>query len=319
MFKFLLLPLLFITNFAFASELRIIVSSTDDSYYINAQVFGKYYSKYLPEHPNIIIEPIPGAAGYVAANYLYNIAPRDGSVIGALPKIILFGGIVKPEQVKYDIFKMNWIGSTDDGRKDSIFLWSTSPVFKYNFIVGSEAAFAGSAAPFINFILHENFKIINGYPTPGANRLALERGEVEAVIYNLAGIKAQKPHWIFSNSGIYPLLQYGNGNNRYSEYPNVPTVYEYLTDSSDKELLSIYEQMFTFLRLFIAPPNVSKKRMEELINAFNQTISDPEYKEECLKLNIQLNPIYHQEISTIISSLKNINPDIIKTLNDIWK
>ena len=302
----------FISLAAAASELKIIVPSNDDSYSINARILSNHLGKYLPENPTITIQAMPGAASLVAANYLYNIAPRDGSVIGIVYKEIPFVGLLGGDGVQFDPNQFNWIGSVADGRKDAVVLWANEPKFRSDFVIGAEGATSGNMAFFVNKMLGTNFKIVGGYPTTGANRLALERKEVDAVIYSLIGIKAQKPNWLQSGSGIYPTLQFGNGTARLSEYKEVPTLAEYITSDEDKQLLHAFESQFIMLRPFVAPPRVPKSRIDELRNAFLKVMVDIEYVEDARRANIDISAISGTDMETMIKT-----PMDIKTLNSL--
>jgi hypothetical protein len=307
----------FISLAAAAAELKIITPSNDDSYNINARILSKHLGKYLPDNPTITIQAMPGAASLVATNYLYNIAPRDGSVIGIVYKEIPFVGLLGGEGVQFDPNQFNWIGSVADGRKDAVILWANEPKFRSDFVVGAEGATSGNMALFVNRMLGTNFKIVGGYPTTGANRLALERKEVDAVIYSLIGIKTQKPNWLQSGSGIYPTLQFGNGTSRLPEYKEIPTLAEYVTDDKDRKLLHAFESQFIMLRPFVAPPGVPKAKVEELRNAFSKTMNDVEYMEDARKANIDINMIDGIEMESIVKM--HVDVETLNNLKQIYK
>jgi len=307
----------FISLAAAAAELKIITPSNDDSYNINARILSRHLGKYLPYNPTITIQSMPGAASLVAANYLYNIAPRDGSVIGIVYKEIPFVGLLGGEGVQFDPNHFNWIGSVADGRKDAVILWANEPKFRSDFVVGAEGATSGNMALFVNRMLGTNFKIVGGYPTTGANRLALERKEVDGVIYSLIGIKTQKPNWLQSGSGIYPTLQFGNGTARLPEYKEVPALVEYVTDDKDRKLLHAFESQFIMLRPFVAPPGVPKARIDELRNAFSKAMVDAEYVEDARRANIDINAISGADMETMIKTPVNI--ETLNSLKQIYK
>ena len=307
----------FISLAAAAAELKIITPSNDDSYNTNARILSRHLGKYLPNNPTITIQAMPGAASLVATNYLYNIAPRDGSVIGIVYKEIPFVGLLGGEGVQFDPNQFNWIGSVADGRKDAVILWSNEPKFRSDFVVGAEGATSGNMALFVNKMLGTNFKIVGGYPTSGANRLALERKEVDAVIYNLIGIKTQKSNWLKPNSGIYASLQLGNGAVRLPEYKDIPTLAEYITDDKDRKLLHAFESQFIMLRPFVAPPGVPKSRIDELRNAFSKTMVDAEFIEDARRANIDINVISGVEMESIVKI--PVDSETLISLRQIYK
>lgn len=316
MLRYLLTLCLLATPLA-AQELKIIVPSADDSYTLNARVIGKYYARYLPERPAVIIQTIPGAASLVSANHLYNIAPIDGNTIGTFYKEIPFVGLLQKENVRFDPAKFNWIGSIVDGRKDTVILWSRQPNFTPGMIVGSEGV--GNVAYFVDSLMRTNFKHVTGYASTGMARLAVDKKEIDAGFWSLVGIKAQKPEWLKSGSGVYPVLQLGNGKLRHPEYPNVPTVADYITEQKDIELLRAFESQFVLVRPFVAPPGVSPERVKQLRDAFDKAVKDPEYLADAAKANLEVTPITGEEAQKIIDLTSRTNPSIINMLKEIYK
>ena len=317
--KKILLFLAFLLNcsLTYADNLSIITPSPDDSYTINARILAKYLTKHLPNHPDVIIQPMPGAQSLVAANWLYNIAPRDGSVIATLQKEIPFDGLLGGKGVQFDQTKFTWLGSTSDGRKDAVMLWANEPNFRDDFIVGAESPTAGNMAVFLNKVMGTKFKIVTGYQTTGANRLAFERKETDAVIYSLAGIKTQKPDWLNPDSLIKPFLQFGNGKNRLPEYSDIPTLEEKV-DSNYYLLIEAFETQFILLRPFLAPPNLPADKITELRRGLEAAAYDSEYIAEAKKARIDVNFIEGERAEMIVDFQSRTDPKIINQLKEIY-
>ena len=299
-----------------ASELKIIVPGTNNSYFLNAQLLAPYLSKYLPEKPKIKFQSIPGAGSLIAANYLYNVAPKDGSTIGIVYKAIPLVGVLKPRNTKFDPEKFVWLGSTADGRKDAVIMWSNrsenyGDFMKKEIIVGAESQSSADSSMLIRDATGLKMKIISGYPSTGANRLAFERKEVDSVVYSLIGIKSRKPKWLKPESGIKALVQFGNGKVRHPEYPNVPTVFELTKDPKYIKILKVFESQFVLLRPFIAPPGVPAKRAAELREAFRKAVNDPGFKKTMSDRGIPLDPIYWEEAQKIALGVANSPKEIL--------
>jgi ABC-type amino acid transport substrate-binding protein len=321
MFRSLLIALTLFTGVAQAeTQLKVIVPSENDTYSINARVLSRFISKYLPEQPSVVIQTMPGAASLIATNHLYNVAPKDGNTIGAIYKDIPMVGVLGGENIRFDVKKFNWIGSNADGRKDAVIVWANTR--NKSLLVGSENYPGISLAFFVRDIGKQDYKIITGYANPGLARLALEQKEVDAVIYNLLGIKTQKPNWLKEDSGIYPVLQFGNGPNRHPDFRGVQTLHEMVQSDQDQKILEIVEASLATLRPFVAPPNVPEKRVAELREAFNKAVRDPEYLDEAKKMNFEVNPIEWQEFNTLIYKISNIDEKTIerlKSFNEVKK
>lgn len=314
-----LLFFLMLSASAHAQELKIVVPSNSDSYSINARIVARHISKYLPRNPTVVIQEVPGAYSVVAANYLYEVAPRDGNTIGTFYKNIPLMGALGGPSVKYDASKFTWLGSTADGREDAVILWSnkSGPVERYQteeLIVGSENIVAGDATLLVRDMLRIRMKLIAGYANSSTARLALERKEIDAAVYSLIGIKTAKPDWLKPESEIKPILQFGNGTSRHKDYPNIPTLAEY---TNQKELLSVYEKQFILLRPFVAPPDIPLVRRHELRHAIARVVEDQEFLAEAKKANIDVKFIGWQEAQRIVNETVGASEQTLQKIRDM--
>lgn len=305
---------------ATAQELRIITPSPADGYNINARMLAPYIAKYLPEKPTPIIQVVPGAFSLVAANHMYNVAPRDGNTIATVYKHIPFVGVLGGSSVMFDPSKFAWIGSSADGRRDAVILWTNRSESLEHFmskelVLGAESGVSSSDSKFIKQSIGLNIKHVFGY-VPSGSRLALERKEIDAVIFSLIGTKTQT-QWTKPDSGIRALIQLGNGNNRHPDYSNVPTLAELLKNEKDRQILDIFETQYILLRPFIAPPNVPKTRIKELREAFVKAVNDNGYIEEAAKANIEINLITGEQAEIIVSALANASPEILEEIRNL--
>jgi tripartite-type tricarboxylate transporter receptor subunit TctC len=297
MFKwFLTVFLLFIIP-AKADVLTIILPVSEDSHAINARIFSKYLQKHIPSHPQIEFKVIPGAASVVAANYIYNIAPKDGNTIGVFYKNIPLVGSIGGPNINFDATKFTWLGSTADGRKDAVLVMSNK---KYDgeLIIGSDNVLVGDPIDILKKIW--NIKEVRGYKSQSEIRLALERGEIDAMINSMIGIKTTKPEWLTPESKIKPILQFGNGNNRHQNFQNIPTLSEKLID---KKELKKFENQYILLRPYVAPPNIPKEKASELRRAFSEAAQDKDYIEEASKAGIDVNLIDWKEAQSIVEPI----------------
>ena len=315
----IVIALLFLTTSTLAAELKIVVPSASDGYALNARVFGKYLSKYLPEKPTVVLQEVPGAFSLSAANYLYKVAPKDGTVIGTFYRNIPFLGAIGGTNVNYDARKFTWIGSTADGRQDAYMLWSNKPgpIERYRneeLVIGSENITTANPVVLLRDITKIRVKEVSGYNNPSTARLAVDRNEVDAVIYGLIGIKSGKSEWLKSDSKVFPLIQFGNGRIRHKDYPMVPTLEEYV---EDKTILNVYESQNILIRPFVAPPGISPTRAKELREAFGKAVVDPDFIEEANKTKIEVNPIYWKESENIVDAAYNAPEFALNFLRDM--
>ena len=294
-----------------AQDLTIIVSSESDGQTTNARIFGKYMAKHTSPETVSIIKVVPGAAGVNSANYLYNIAAKDGNTIGIILKNIPIVGAIGGSNIQYDARKFFWLGSVADGRKDAVVLVSNKPYDGNELIIGADNVVSADPINFIKNYSGLNIKRVSGYPNNSAIRLAYERKEIDAFFSNLLGIKIIHKEWI--KTELF-LVQMGNGTIRHPELPNTPTMTELVKDEEGKKLVAVFETQFTLLRPFLAPPGIPENKKQILLKAFDLATKDPEYIREAQKISLDVDPIYHVEAQQIVESTYSIPKELLDKL-----
>ena len=72
-------------------------------YDLYARVLARHLGKHLPGHPTVVVSNMPGAASIRAANYLYNVAPKDGTRLGIVAQSIAEEQLLGTTGVSYDV------------------------------------------------------------------------------------------------------------------------------------------------------------------------------------------------------------------------
>ena len=270
---------------------------------------SRFIRKHIPGNPPVIVQNMPGAGGLVAANLLYNTAPKDGTVFGIfareLPLMALLG--YNPN-VRYDPRKFTWLGtvSTSRGRPDAILRPQgrtgqkdrrrAGPSGK-EYVIGSTAA--GSAgnewATLAKEVLGVNLKIIIGYPDSAAIFLAVERGEVQGRSLDYSAVRSSRPGWLEADSPVYVVLQVGRPS-RHPDFPDVPTARDLTTSDRAGALIEIADLSNSLARPFAAPPGLPAERAKALQDAFIATTRDPEFLAEAKRLGLEVSPLDGQEM-----------------------
>jgi tripartite-type tricarboxylate transporter receptor subunit TctC len=255
---------------------------------IFARIFAPYLTKYLPGHPEIIVQNLPGAGGVLAAARMANTLPRDGTAIGTVIRGVPTAPLVSEIPLSYDSRKLNWLGSL--AKESSVALvWHTSPVrtfddlFKIETTMGTVGGNSDTNvyAQLFNQTLGTKIKIVSGYPSGPDIDFAIERGEVDGrAASTWTYIKGTRSDWLKENK-IRILTQMGL--ERDPELPDVPNVLEYV---KDPKIRSAYEFLFSreeVARPYVAPPNVPADRLAALRKAFADATADPGFSEQILK------------------------------------
>ena len=288
-----------------SNDLKVIVHSTSGGHMIHAKIWAKNAKKY--HDGNIIVHAIPGGIGIAAANYLYNVAARDGSEIGSLHSTVTAFSMLGESTVKYDLAGFNWLGSVLDGRKDPFLILAKAG--PEPLVAGVEGGLSINHIKFANKFLGLRIKEVSGYQDVGQLKLAFEKNEVNLIYRNLVGIKTIAPEWLL-DTRVMPLIQYGNGNNRHALYPNSPTLMDFAKSDEDRQAIDAFEKTLIITRGFVAPPNVPMDKVNHLRVLFASVLSDKEYLAETEKVGISVTPIYWSEIEKIVKEIKLLSPEI---------
>src|SRR5262245_13246562 len=320
-----------VADFYRGKRINLIVSyGTGGGYDVYARVLAKYMSKHIPGNPSIIIQNMPGAGSLRGANYIYNVAARDGTVFGTFARnIALIGQLKTNQNVQYDPLKFTWLGSSSSLANDAyILLVRRDTKVKSSeearraggqpIIIGSTAEGASSDA--IGVLLREwlgfNIKLIPGYTDSGVLFLAIERGEIEGRNVGLSAVRANKPDWLKPGGLARVMVAFGRST-RHPDFPDAPTARELARNAEDRHLIEIIEMPYALSRPFAAPPDVPADRAKALQEAFLATHKDPAYLAEADKLNIDVSPIGSQQVLGLIDRIAKTPPEQLKRIEKL--
>jgi tripartite-type tricarboxylate transporter receptor subunit TctC len=267
-------------------------------YDVAARTLANHYSRHIPGNPTVIVKNMPGAAGLVVTNYLYNIAKRDGTVIGMPTSNVPIEPRLKllsPDgsNVKFDLTNFSWIG-TPLQEPQITWVWHTAPAasvddLKTNTILmGATTASADNAIlpMLVDKLAGTKMKVLTGYQGQNEINLAAERGEVQGNNTGLSNLTVNNADWL-RDGKVRILLQFGN--ERLAQLPDVPTAIELASADADKAMLRFYGLKFTMARPLLIPPQVPAERTAALQAAFEATMQDPAYIEEARHIGLDTN------------------------------
>jgi tripartite-type tricarboxylate transporter receptor subunit TctC len=295
------------------------------------RILAQHMSKHIPGKPTIIINNMPGAGSLKGANYIYNVAPKDGTAFGIFARNIpLLALIDKTDQnVQFDPTKFTWIGSSSSGENDAYVLIARKDAKNKSIedlrkkdgpplILGSTGEGTSSDAwpVVLRDMLGFNIKNIGGYTDSGALYLAMERGEIEGRTTGISSVKSNKPEWL-KPDGIMQILVVMGRKTRYPELPNVPTARELAKSDNDRALIEVLELPYAMSRPFAAPPGVPKDRAAALVKAFMETHKDPAYLKDAEKLKVDVSPIDGDDVRARIESIAKVPPALMKQVEKL--
>lgn len=292
-------------SFYAGKAIQLIISSESgggfDTY---SRALARFIPKYIPGQPNIVVQYMPGATGIVAANHLYNIAAKDGTVIGALSNSNLLEPLFGNKNTKYEPLNFNWIGSMGKQRAICV-TWHTSPIKSWDDAkarvvnVSATGATSNNATlpRLLNHLTGSQFKVITGYSTSGM-RLAMEKEEVEGICgLSYQTLIASAPQW-FQNNQLTIIGQLGIGES--AALPGVPNVLDLVKDPIDHEALALLVLPQEMGRPHVAPPHIPAERLAILRGAFDATMKDPEFLAESEKMQMMIEPLTGDDMNLLL-------------------
>ncbi len=270
-----------VAKFYAGRNLTVIVgSTTGGGYDFNARTVGRHIARHIPGAPGVIVQNMPGAGSIVATNHVYNVAPQDGSVIGAVQRPIPFEPFFDEKGVRFDVRKINWLGSTTS-EVGVVVAWHTAPQRTFDDVLEKEMIVGGNGpatdtelfARALNRELGAKFRIVAGYPGESQIILAMERGEIQGVAnWSWNNIPAKHPDWL-RDGKIKLLLQLGL--RKHPALPDVPLILDLARDADQRKLFETMMQMKELGRPYFVAPGVPADRVAALRAAFSATMKDP--------------------------------------------
>jgi tripartite-type tricarboxylate transporter receptor subunit TctC len=321
-----------VTDFYRGKQVNVIVGyGTGGGYDIYARLLARHLGKHVPGNPNVIVQNMPGAGSLRAANHLYNVAAKDGTVIGMFARNMpLLGLLGVNPNVQFDARKFTWLGSSSSFANDAYILVvrSDAPVKSIDdarradgppLVLGgtAEGATGGDVPVILRDTIGLNVRQVLGYPDSNAIFLAIERGEVNGRTVDLSSVKAVKPDWLKPNSGFRILVQFARAT-RHPDFSDVPTARELARDAKARAVIELTEVPYTLSRPFAAPPGVPADRAKALQAAFLATHADPHYREEAAKLNVDVSPVGGEEVLRAIESIAAAPPELLDELKKLF-
>jgi len=321
-----------VEDFYKGKTITMIVSYGPGGGYDNyGRILAQHMSKHIPGKPTIVINNMPGAGSLKGANYIYNVAPKDGTAFGIFARNIpLLALIDKTDQnVQYDPLKFTWLGSSSSGGDDAYVLIARKDAKNKSIedmrrpggpplILGSTGE--GTSSDAMPIVLRDmlgfNIKPIAGYTDSGALYLAMERNEIEGRTTGLSSLRANKPDWL-KPDGIMNIYVVMGRATRHPDYPNVPTARELAKTDKDRQLIEIIELPYSLSRPFAAPPGVPADRAAALQKAFMETHKDPDYLKDAERMKIDVSPIDGNEVLRLIQNIAKVPAEQMKQVETL--
>ena len=280
----------------------------------------RHMPDHIPGHPNIIAQNMPGAGNVLATNFLYTIAPKDGTTIGVVNKGIPLHQVLDGRGVRYDAAKFNWLGSAAS-KNGVVITWSTSGIVTVDDVIKREVILGGTGPgadivlfpAVMNNVLGTKFKIVIGYKSLADIDLAMARGEVESRSSSFGSLQITQPDWIQERK-INILVQVGlKKEPEVSAYMgrDVPLLTDLATNDEQRQILELVSLPVTLGYPYLAPPAIPDDRVALLRKALAETLDDKGFLADMAKAHFDVYPMSADEVTEIVRHTVSASPDIV--------
>ncbi len=308
-----------VADFYKGKTMSVYISSgeggTNDAY---ARLISSYIGKHIPGNPVVVPRNLPGAGGLKAANFLYDVAPKDGTAYGVLQRGTIIQPLVDIQSANYDGSKFNWIGST--AREVSVgVVWTASTdvrtvqdAMKKEVIVGSSGVGndTGAFPLVLNRFIGTKFKPIHGYKSGSEITLAFERGEVQGRVgWSWGSVKSRGSEWLDTKK-ITILVQMGVS--KADDLPDIPLALDLAKTPEDRAAMQLIFSPTYIGWPSVMPPGVPEDRIAAVRAAYMKTMKDPDFVAAADKQQLELDPLDGESIQKIVAQLYDLPPAAIE-------
>jgi tripartite-type tricarboxylate transporter receptor subunit TctC len=312
-----------VASFYAGQTIRMIIGyPTGGSNDIYARTVAQHIGKHIPGAPRVIAVNMPGAGSMLAANHLFTVAPRDGSVIASVSQGIPLQAKLGYPEVRYEAAKFSWIGRMAQSTSVTM-VWHTAKARTFKDALTSEvtlsATGAGSTVTIypnvMNEVLKTRFKLIMGYKGSGEGMLAMQRGEVDGHSTTWEAVQAVHPDWL-PKGQVRILVQHALS--RHHDLPDVPTSVELAANADDRAVMRVIMGANEVGKSYFTPPGVPGERVQALRRAFDATMKDPAFVDAVRKIRGEIGALTGEEVQALIGELDTLPPSLFDRVKSVY-
>ena len=276
-----------------------------------SRLLSRYMPRYLPGNPTFVVSNMPGGGGIRAANYIYNVAPKDGSVIALIDRGMATAPLLyaSDSKAQFEAVKFTWLGSAMQESGMGV-VATRVPVHDLEEAKHTDLVF-GSTGPeadtsmyarLTNELLGTHVRVINGYTGQPEIFQAIEKGELQGLF--MSGWSGNGRAYVrdqMAKGQMRLLVQMAKDGD--PAHADVPTIRHLVTKPEDQQIVDLILARLSLGRPFVAPPGVPADRAALLRTAFRRAIEDPELRQEAERLKLAINPIFGADAQAIVEKL----------------
>jgi tripartite-type tricarboxylate transporter receptor subunit TctC len=282
--------------------------SVGGAYDLYARTIARHLGKHIPGNPTIVPKNLEGAGSLRLANWLYNVAPKDGTALGTIGRGTAFDPLLGSKGAQFQADKFTWIGSANNEVSVCV-AWKGNGIGTFEDVLSKELIVGGTGQAadtdqfprILNGVLGTKFKIVTGYPGGNDVTLAMERGEVKGRCgWSWSSVISTHKRWVEDKS-IIVLVQLSLA--KHPELPDVPLVMDFAKTEDQQQMFKLIFARQVMGRPYLAPPGAPKDRADALRKAFADTMKDPEFLADAEKAQLEITPVAGEEVETLVKEL----------------
>jgi tripartite-type tricarboxylate transporter receptor subunit TctC len=294
----------------------IIGYSVGGGYDTYARLLSRFIGNHIPGKPNVVAQNMPGAGSIKAANYIYQVAPKDGTQFATFGRAVPVAPLLNVAGATFDGTKLSWIGSIS---KDTTLCITSnrSQVKNWQDFLSKPSILGGEGAgsdPDMYTLLYKNVfgaktKLVTGYPGTNDTSMAMERGEIDGFCgLSWSTLQSRHPQWL-KEKLVNIIVQ--AGMEKEPELKDIPFALELTNDKEKLQILKVVLVSQEMARPFAAPPGIPAERKAALVKAFAETMKDPDFLAEAKKQVLDVSPVAAKDVEAMLGEVYATPKDVI--------
>ena len=281
------------------------------------RTLARHLGRHVPGQPNVVVQNMAGASGIAATNWLYNVAPRDGSVLATFVHTIPFEPLMGNSAARYDSSKLTWIGSME-ANVAICGVSKSSGIERFEDLLARQSIFGATSTNgaiakhtlALRYLFDAKIKLIAGYQGSGAIKLAMLRGEVAGVCGISMSTIAAAWRDEFDAGVFKPILQLSGGP--HADLKGVPHINDIARSEDDRMVIGLIYGTQALGRPYASAPAVPTDRRDALRAAFTATMKDPQFLNETAKAQLDISPMAGEQAEALVARIFASPPDIVE-------
>jgi tripartite-type tricarboxylate transporter receptor subunit TctC len=282
-----------------------------------AQLLSRHIGKHMPGNPTFVVEHQPGAGGIVAANNVYNVLPKDGTIVFTPLSQTAKRVVLGDPAPRYDPKKWNWLGAWGEAAV-SCTVMANAPATtiegakQKEVVIGAldTGSLTYTYPIALNALLGTKFKVVPGYPGANNVRLAMEKGEVHGLCAQYDGWKSTRPEWV-AQKKITTIIQFAS--KRTADLPDAPTLSEFAKTDEERQIMKFIDWGVED-RAIVMAPGVPADRVAAMEKAYMDTLADPAFLKDAEGLQFEIQPITGKTIREFVDDIMALKPETVEKI-----